>query len=530
MSLFHNQGPPYRDVILSNPVIVMPYAPYLSKNVPANSPSAAIRARLGHPVIDTDLHTVEFSPIFEDYIAQIGGAKSVDEYRAAVSRGFGYLGNNWYSLSDAERQDRQTPRPPWWGRASENTLDLATVSLPKLLHERLGDQGTDFAILYPNITTFAVNIGREDLRRVIVRAVNTYSADLFGPYRDRLEPVAAIPLHTPEEGIEELEFAIKTLKLKVALIPGSLRRPIQHLAKLYPAKEHPEIARNLTWLDTFGLDSLYNYDPFWAKAVELKVPLTTHTAGMGWTSRASWSNYMYNHIGHFASASEAFAKSLFLGGVTHRFPDLRVGLLEGGAAYGATLFADLVGHWEKRNGEAVRKYDPARLDVEKLHRIYQEYADEATLARIGSLEDLAKVAFGVDSDRNTRQQPDRLDDFAAANVSSIEDIRDRFVPNFYFGAEADDPSVAQAFFTEANPLGVQLNAFWASDSGHWDVPDLTQVLKDTWGLVERGAITEQNFSDLVFNNPYRFYAGTNPEFFKGTAVERAITTTRVAAE
>jgi predicted TIM-barrel fold metal-dependent hydrolase len=508
----------------------MPKAPYFSKRLSKQSPSAKLRAQLSHPVIDTDLHTVEFTPIFEDYIAKFGSAKIVDEYRAAIGRGFGYLGNVWYELTDAERQERQAPRPPWWGRASENTLDLATVSLPRLLHERLGDQGTDFAILYPNITTFAVNIGKEDLRRVVVRAVNAYNADIFRPYRDRLTPVAAIPLHTPQEGVEELEYAVNELGYKVALIPGSLRRPIAALAKQYPAKDHPEIGRHLTWLDTFGLDSLHNYDPFWAKAVELKVPLTTHTAGMGWTSRASWSNYMYNHIGHFASASEAFAKSLFLGGVTYRFPKLRVGLLEGGAAYGATLFADLVGHWEKRNGEAVRKYDPARLDVEFLHRIYRDFADEATLARLGSLDDLAKVAFGVDSDRNTRQQPDRLDDFAAAHVSSIEEIRDRYVPNFYFGAEADDPTVAYAFNTKVNPLGVELKAFWASDSGHWDVPDLTQVLSDTWKLVEGGALTEANFRDLVFGNPYEFYAGTNPNFFAGTAVEQALGAPRVAAE
>jgi predicted TIM-barrel fold metal-dependent hydrolase len=508
----------------------MTKAPSISKHQSKRSPSAEIRAQLSHPVIDTDLHTVEFSPLFEDYIDKVGGAKSVDEYRAAVARGYAN-GSQWYKLSWEERRLHNQQRPPWWGRASENTRDLATVSLPRLLHERLAEQGTDFAILYPNITTFAVVIPRADLRRVVVRAVNLYNADVFRPYADRLAPVAAVPLHTPEEGIEELQFAVKELGYKVALVPGSLRRPIAALAGKYPAKEHPEIARHLTWLDTFGIDSAYDYDPFWAKAVELKIPLTTHSGGMGWTSRNSWSNYMYNHIGHFASASEAFAKSLFLGGVTYRFPKLRVGLLEGGAAYGSNLYADLVGHWEKRSGEAVQKYNPDKLKVEYLHQLYREYADRATLDRLGSVEDLAKVAFGVDSDRNARDQDfNKLDEFAAAHIEKIEDIRDRFVPNFYFGAEADDPTVAHAFNSKVHPLGVELHAFWASDSGHWDVPDLTQVLSDTYRLVEQGALTEQNFRDLTFSNPYEFYAGTNPAFFKGTAIERELQKAKAAAE
>ena len=34
---------------------------------------------------------------------------------------------------------------------------------------------------------------------------------------------------------------------------------------------------------------------------------------------------------------------------------------------------------------------------------------------------------------------------SVAKIERIEDIRDRYVPNFYFGSEADDPTVAYAF-------------------------------------------------------------------------------------
>jgi hypothetical protein len=39
----------------------------------ASSKSAAVRARLNHPVIDSDGHTVEFEPAFLDYLRQTGG-------------------------------------------------------------------------------------------------------------------------------------------------------------------------------------------------------------------------------------------------------------------------------------------------------------------------------------------------------------------------------------------------------------------------------------------------------------------------
>ena len=506
----------------------------MSSSVPRKpSKSAAIRARLDYPVIDTDLHTIEFAPLLEDYIAKFGGPKSVDEFRAAINRGFGYLSNEWYELSKEQRAAQRSVRPP----CSPGTADQEITHGPRgpspcraCCTSGPPSPARTMRFCFRNVSTFATHVGDPELRRALIRAVNeSTTATSTRPIPDRLTPVAAIPLHTPEEGIVELEYAIKTLGLKVALIPGNLRRPIKAIAEKYPSRHHPEVARHANWLDTFGVDSEHDYDPFWAKAVELRTVLTTHSAGMGWTSRSSWSNYMYNHIGHFASASEALAKSLFFSGVTRRFPDLRVGFLEGGAAWGATLYADLVGHWEKRNSQAIQNYNPEAIDAKLLYSLYQEYGGKEITERLGDINAVLGGALGVSNNsRRQPQEPDALDDFARAGVHSPEDIRDRYVPNFYFGSEADDPTVAYAFNTKVNPLGVQVNAFWASDSGHWDVPDLTEVLSDTWSLVERGALSEANFRDLVFTHPYNFFAGKNPEFFKGTQVEQKLSKVKAA--
>src|SRR5207248_7125090 len=105
---------------------------------------------------------------------------------------------------------------------------------------------------------------------------------------------------------------------------GHVMRPVPRVER-----ERPDLARFAERLDTLGLDSDHDYDPFWAKCLELKVAPASHSSGQGWGSRRSISNHIYNHIGHFAAAGEAICKALFLGGVTHRFPELKIAFLDG---------------------------------------------------------------------------------------------------------------------------------------------------------------------------------------------------------
>jgi hypothetical protein len=112
------------------------------------SRSAEIRARLNHPIIDSDGHTVEFLPAFLDVLKEVGGSKVVDNY---VNGGGLQRSLRWYQLSEKERLARRITRPAWWGVAMKNTLDRATASMPKLLHQRLDEFGLDFSVLYPTL-------------------------------------------------------------------------------------------------------------------------------------------------------------------------------------------------------------------------------------------------------------------------------------------------------------------------------------------------------------------------------------------
>ena len=202
------------------------------------------------------------------------------------------------------------------------------------------------------------------------------------------------------------------------------------------------------WVDTYGVDSAYDYDPVWQKCRELGVPPSFHSGSMGWGSRMSYSSYMHNHIGQLNEGNHAVCKSLFLGGVTRRFPDVSFAFMEGGVAWAAMLFVDLIGHWEKRHIGVLDTLDPAAIDSALLGRLRDEYGGKL-------LELAAEAAKDVPANQATRaaEDPSTLDEWAACQITSVEDIRDLFVPRFFFGCEADDPMTSTAFNPKVNPFG-----------------------------------------------------------------------------
>ena len=79
----------------------------------------------------------------------------------------------------------------------------------------------------------------------------------------------------------------------------------------------------------------------------------------------------------------------------------------------------------------------------------------------------------------------------------------------------------RAFNTKANPMRARLNAIFSSDIGHFDVPDMTEVVPEAYELVEHGLLDDNDFRDFMFDNAVRFWGEVNPDFFKGTVVEKA---------
>ena len=205
-------------------------------NVAQPSRSARIRASLDHPVIDVDGHVIEFLPALMDTLKEVAGPGMVKRYRALFKEEGDPIsaGRSWYQLTPEERFYEHTVRPPWWTYPTKNTLDRATAMLPRLLRERLDDMGIDFTVLYPSEVIFFLQVEDDELRRALCRAVNIYHAELYREHSDRMTPAAAIPMHTPQEAVEEIEYVVNELGMKVIMIAGNVRRPIPAAARFGP--------------------------------------------------------------------------------------------------------------------------------------------------------------------------------------------------------------------------------------------------------------------------------------------------------
>jgi predicted TIM-barrel fold metal-dependent hydrolase len=458
--------------------------------------SRTVRRSLGHPVIDIDGHLVEHVPEVAPFVRERLPASLFDRWlRGDFTHLFTVTG-----VTNGERARTRVPQAGWWGAPTANTLDRATAMLPGLLYDRMEELGFDLTVLYPTAGFGIAGVADEELRRGLCAGWNDYLAATIAPYRDRIRVAGVIPMHTPDEAIAELHHC-HALGIDVAGFPhGVMRRVAEPLTDIvaftWPGSTH--------WLDTYGLDSAYDYDPVWQRCRELKLPVTFH-GGLAFDNRhmQSPSNFVWNHLGLHASMMFQVARSLVLGGVTQRFGDLSFAFLECGVAWAASLTSDLVEHWERRSAEGLVATDPERLDVAQLTELFARYG---------------RATDGLDRLARPSGPPaDERDDFARTGVASAHELVAQVATSCFFGCEADDAMVATAF-APSLPDGIRLQASLSSDLGHWDVDGIAKVLRHAWAHVERGTLSERDFRDFVFVNPARLYLRANPNFFDDTPV------------
>ena len=176
-------------------------------------------------------------------------------------------------------------------------------------------------------------------------------------------------------------------------------------------------------------------------------------------------------------------------------------------AWAARMLIDLVEHWHKRGPAGLDAYDPANLDTELYEQLVAGYHRQIT-----------PVSGFSHQLRSFLNEPEVVNDFSAAGITCDADVIERFTSNFFFGCEAEDPLASLAFDRSRLPGGTRLKAFFSSDIGHWDVPEMADVLPEAHEHLEHGWMDAAQFRDFMCDDIIRFYTDTNPEFFAGTAV------------
>ena len=167
--------------------------------------------------------------------------------------------------------------------------------------------GVDVGIVYPTVGFGHFRIGDSGLRSAIFRAYNDYLAEFCGAHPKRLGGIAMLNIDPVEDAIEELKRSRKM---------GLVAAMISSYAPLYRTYDSPE------------------YDPLWATAQDMGVPLSLHAAtnsvgsaegnGRDKLSVATGHARVAN-MDHYARVS---ISTMIYGGVFQRFPRLQIGAVE----------------------------------------------------------------------------------------------------------------------------------------------------------------------------------------------------------
>ncbi len=153
------------------------------------------------------------------YLREALGPKLFEQYRSQTSP----IGRIMGGASTPNASSTRAPQSAWWGNPAAKTIDLATATIPALLHERLPELGIDFCVLYPTKTLGTAGVEDQDMRIGLCRGLNDFFAETYRPFADRMTVAGVVPMVTPEEAVAELAHC-RELGLKVVGLPEGVTR------------------------------------------------------------------------------------------------------------------------------------------------------------------------------------------------------------------------------------------------------------------------------------------------------------------
>ena len=215
---------------------------------------------------------------------------------------------------------------------------------PKARLAEMEADGVQAEVLYPSLAMRMFAIKDEPLQAACFRAYNNWMADFCTPYPDRLKGLGLIDLNDIGAAIEEMRRC-KRLGLAGACVSIS------------PDAEMP-------------YDSA-EYEPFWAAAAEMGMPLSLHVGtdrrpSTQGSAAANVGYLVYRSIDHYI-VEQAIATLIF-SGVLHRHPRLRVVSAENDIGWSGYLVERMDYMFERRKNLTQLPIPRHTLPSEYFHR------------------------------------------------------------------------------------------------------------------------------------------------------------------
>ena len=213
---------------------------------------------------------------------------------------------------------------------ADHTVSANRILGPEYLRW-IDERGIDVQVL--SVNQYWWYAADEDLARRIIRVQDEGLAAWCNAHPDRFVGLTSVALQHPELAAEQLEYAVKNLGLRGASIGG-------HVEGVVPSSPR--------------------FDPFWAKAEELGVPIFMHPDGAknviregGLEARVNLGNIIGNPL-----ETTVFFSHLIFDGTLDRFPGLRIC-----GAHGGGFLPSYLGRTEvtcgRGNAECINKKRPS---------------------------------------------------------------------------------------------------------------------------------------------------------------------------
>ena len=242
--------------------------------------------------------------------------------------------------------------------------------------EHIRDMKTDGVsaeILYPSQGLFYFRVPDSELMSAIFRAYNDWLVDFCSTHPKQLKGIAMINLDDVEDGMRELS---RTAKMGMA---GAM-------ISEYP----PEESRY----------DLPEYEPFWALAQDLDMPLSLHTAtsrvGNNRGAGASSVRVASNRANKVFLPSTSLCDMIF-SGVFDRYPKLKVAIVEFELAWAAHLLGTMDYTYIERQKEASYRFRNDMMPSDFFRQnVYLSFQEDHVGIRLRDVIGVDSLMWGSD--------------------------------------------------------------------------------------------------------------------------------------
>ena len=278
-------------------------------------------SRGGFRVMDSDIHVVEprdlwlrhIEPRFKDR------APRFEPIEGSSLEGWRFEGRVFPAFLDRPerrhlarvRRTKARARHLATGRYRDPAEDLRGDD-PRAMLQAMDREGIDVAIVFRTIGSHVIGIDGLDpeLSAAVCRGFNDWLAAFCDTDRARLKPAAVMPVHDVPRAVDEARRSVRELGAVTLVLPN-----------------HPVNER--AWYDAV-------YDPLWAEAERLGVPVAFHGIQMAYQThlgRRFMDNFALAHAAAHPVEMMLALGSLLAGGVFARHAGLRAAFLEGGCSW-----------------------------------------------------------------------------------------------------------------------------------------------------------------------------------------------------